>query len=96
MPTWRESQERGTLRVSALTGLQFSQNPQMQKHGKSALEIPEIEQGTSGWPGTVPVFCPTVEFDCLPSYLQGVQVGIINYMLTLEFCCNFILCELGY
>ena len=37
MLAWWEQQERGTLRASALTELQFNQNPQMDKNEKPFL-----------------------------------------------------------
>ena len=40
--------ERGTLRASVLTELQFNQSPQVYEHGKSALATPQIDHVTSG------------------------------------------------
>ena len=46
MQAWWQSQGEGNSKASVLTELPFNQRPQMQKHGKSALAIPEIEQVT--------------------------------------------------
>ena len=33
--------------------------------------------------------CPTIVFSSLPSYLESVQIGMINYMIALILGCNF-------
>ena len=33
--------------------------------------------------------CPTIVFSSLPSYLESVQIGVINYMIALILGCNF-------
>ena len=54
MLAWWEQQERGTLRASALTELQFNQNPQMDKNEKPFLAVSEKGQMTKDVAGENP------------------------------------------
>ena len=56
-----------------------------------------------GWLGTVPMCCPTMGVDSLPSLLTVVLVWVLTYLVTPVLGYNFSLlspssplCELGY
>ena len=91
MPCWHggSHKERGTLRFSVLKELQFNLNPQMDENRKSALKVLEISHVTLEWLGIVPMCCPTIGINSLPSLLSVFLIWMINYMVTLVLRCIF-------
>ena len=100
---WWEWQERGTLRASALTELQFNQNPQMDENEKPFLAVPEKGQVARGVAGESPSVLSHPIDSSLPAHIKSVQVRTMNYIVTIGLWLPLPpakpqcpLCDLGY